>query len=89
MKVIKFGAIDGTNRKMVTVPVNIQMIRIDGCLYDNLGTMYPLNYNNIYTQNQDIGYVYQKNNNSIIIKQYLDFKIVNGFIIIEYTKTTD
>ena len=88
--VLQVGALNGTNIKKVNTPENIYfMLPYQGMLIDSYGTEYPINYNNIYNLNQDIGSFYYKNENCIHIKQFADFGIVDGYIIIEYTKTTD
>ena len=89
-KVLEVGGITGTNVKAISCPTNISyMITMYGMLIDSSGEEYPLQYNNIYNLGEDIGAFYYKNRNRIDLKTYADYNIVNGYIIIEYTKTTD
>lgn len=89
-KVLQVGALNGTNIKKVNTPENIYfMLPYQGMLIDSNGNEFPINYNNIYNLNEDIGSFYYKQENCINIKQLSEFGIVDGYIIIEYTKTTD
>lgn len=88
-KVLNVGALSGANMKTIATPSGIDtLIKCEGMLYDGDGHGYPLNYNNVWNLQQDIGSFYYKDN-GISIKAYADFGITKGHIIIEYTKTTD
>ena len=88
-KVLETGALNGTNMKTIATPSGIDtLIKCEGLLYDGDGHGYPLNYNNVWNLQQDIGSFYYKDN-GISIRCYSDFGIVKGHVIIEYTKTTD
>lgn len=90
-KVVLINSISGTNVNDIAVPTNIDTMlpNICGIVYDNSGNGYFINYNNVYNTGQDIGAFYYKTHNCISIKQYAEFNINNGYIIIEYTKTND
>lgn len=89
-KVLQVGSISGTNVKNIFCPNDIDyMITMTGMLIDNGGEEYPLQYNNIYNQSVDIGAFYYKSTNRIDLRTYDNYNIVDGYIIIEYTKTTD
>ena len=90
-KVVLINSISGTNVNEIAVPTNIDTMlpNVCGIVYDNSGNGYFINYNNVYNTGQDIGAFYYKTHNCISIKQYAEFNINNGYIIIEYTKTTD
>lgn len=90
-KVVLINSISGTNVNEIAVPTNIDTMlpNVCGIVYDNSGNGYFINYNNVYNTGQDIGAFYYKAHNCISIKQYAEFNINNGYIIIEYTKTTD
>lgn len=93
-KVISTGAISGTNPVNFALPSDVDTLlpNLCGMLYDSGGNGYPINYNNIYNVQQDIGSLYfvqTSTNKRITIKQYANFGITSGYIIVEYTKTTD
>lgn len=89
-KVLEIGSINGTNMKTIEVPSNIDKLikEPEGMLYDNDANGFPLNYNNIWNLNQDIGSFYYSKY-GIQIKCYADFGIKEGYITIEYVKITD
>lgn len=86
-KVIQVGEIAANTIIDIDVQTTIkEMINFYGLLFDDYGIGYPLNYNNIYTKDIDIGAFYYKISNEINLYTYGDFSIKKGYIIIEYTK---
>ncbi len=93
-KVLIVGSITSTSVTNIALPNEVDTLlpNLCGMLYDSTGNGYPINYNNIYNVQVDIGSFYQRissTNKKISLKQYGNFGIASGYIIIEYTKTTD
>lgn len=88
-KVINVGSINGTNVKTLSLPSDVDiLLPYEGMLFDSDNNVYPLNYFNIYNAGQNIGSFYYKSR-GLQIKCDADFGIINGYVIIKYTKTTD
>lgn len=88
-KVISVGSINGTNVKTLSLPSDMDiLLPYEGILFDSDNNEYPLNYFNIYNAGQNIGSFYYKSR-GLQIKCDADFGIINGYVIIKYTKTTD
>ena len=89
-KVLTVGAITTQTVQEISTPSNIDYLKtMEGMLIESSGNEIPINYINIFGQGNDIGAMYVKTESKIKLKCWANYDITSGYIIIEYTKTTD
>ena len=91
-KVIQFNGLSGTSVNNISLGLtNASEIlpTSTAMLYESSVRAYSYQYNNIYNAQVDVGAFFDLENNRLTVKQFGDFGFTKGYVIVEYTKTTD
>lgn len=91
-KVVQFNGLSGTS--VNNIPLGLTnaseiLPTSTAMLYESSGRAYSYQYNNIYNVQVDVGAFFDLENNRLTVKQFGEFGFTKGYVIVEYTKTTD
>lgn len=90
-KVFNIGTLPNATEKIYTTDLDWTthtVIKIDGCAISSSGVMLPINFSNPLSAAQMIG-CRTTGTNTITVYAGIDRTNLTGYVILEYTKTTD
>jgi len=90
-KVFNIGTLPNSTEKIYTTDLNWAthtVVKIDGCAISSSGVMLPINFSNPISAAQMIG-CRTTGTNTITVYTGIDRTNLTGYVILEYTKTTD
>lgn len=90
-KVFNIGTLPNSTEKKYTTDLNWTthtVIKIDGCAISSTGAVIPINFANPISTAQMIG-CRTTGTNTITVYTGIDRTNLTGYVILEYTKTTD